>query len=331
MATCNLSSIGGGFSQLFFDDGSAGDLHAGDLVFSYRAAVPKTATTGFRSLSCVVSDAQGRIATPQIALTVDTAANGAPTVSAGGPYRVDEGSSVTLAAVATDPEDDPLAYAWDLDGDGVFETPGPTATLFADDGPATRQVRARASDGLLDATDSATVTVANVAPTASLRLPGSPVSGSSFTVSLDAPADVSAADALAGFDYSFDCGAGYGAWASSPSASCASGNPGTVAVGARIRDKDGGVSEYRGAVELASSFESLCTMTRTLSRKARVADRLCRQLAKAERARTETKRRKRLRAYRFQVRAQTGAKRHKAFSPADGALLQRLARELEAG
>jgi hypothetical protein len=147
--------------------------------------------------------------------------------------------------------------------------------------------------------------------------------------------DVSAADKAAKFSFAFDCGSGYGPWTTTPtlsaSASCSTNDNGSRSVKGKIRDKDGGVSEYRGAVELASSFESLCAMTRTLSRKARVADRLCRQLAKAERARTETKRRKRLRAYRFQVRAQTGAKRHKAFSPADGALLQRLARELEAG
>ena len=46
-----------------------------------------------------------------------------PTVSAGGPYAVDEGGSVTLAASADDPDGDALTYAWDLDGNGTFETP----------------------------------------------------------------------------------------------------------------------------------------------------------------------------------------------------------------
>ena len=47
-----------------------------------------------------------------------------PVVSAGGPYTVEEGESVELTAIGNDPEGDPLTYAWDLDGDGVFETAG---------------------------------------------------------------------------------------------------------------------------------------------------------------------------------------------------------------
>ena len=47
-----------------------------------------------------------------------------PTVSAGGPYVVRELGSTTLTAVGSDPTDDALTYAWDLDGNGSFETPG---------------------------------------------------------------------------------------------------------------------------------------------------------------------------------------------------------------
>ena len=51
--------------------------------------------------------------------------NAAPSVDAGGPYAVVEGRTVTVTATGTDPDDDTLTYAWDLDGNGTFETPGP--------------------------------------------------------------------------------------------------------------------------------------------------------------------------------------------------------------
>ena len=38
-----------------------------------------------------------------------------------GEYTCDEGATITLSASATDVEDDPLTYNWDLDGDSVYE------------------------------------------------------------------------------------------------------------------------------------------------------------------------------------------------------------------
>ena len=54
-----------------------------------------------------------------------------PTVDAGGPYEVIEGDSIALRATGSDPTDDELTYAWDLDGDGSFETPGAEVTFDA--------------------------------------------------------------------------------------------------------------------------------------------------------------------------------------------------------
>ena len=94
--------------------------------------------------------------------------NAAPTVTAGGPYAVDEGGSLQLAADGSDPNaGEELAYAWDLDGDGTFETTGRTTTFDASglDGPDTRTVTVKVTDGgSLSATATATVTVRNVAP-----------------------------------------------------------------------------------------------------------------------------------------------------------------------
>lgn len=90
-----------------------------------------------------------------------------PAVSAGGPYTVDEGSAVTLTASGSDPDGDTLTYAWDLDNDNSFETPGQSVTFSAAliDGPTGRSVRVRAHDGLAGTEASTNVNVWNVFPT----------------------------------------------------------------------------------------------------------------------------------------------------------------------
>jgi predicted extracellular nuclease len=88
--------------------------------------------------------------------------NDPPTVDAGGPYTVNEGSSVTLTATGTDPEGQPLTYAWDLDNDGTFETPGQSVTFSAppDTAPTIYTVRVQVTDnGGLTATSQTTVQV----------------------------------------------------------------------------------------------------------------------------------------------------------------------------
>lgn len=60
--TGNLSAIGGLSTQPFYDDGTNGDLTAGDLVFSF--AVPAIATPGTYAIPMSASDAQSRNAAP---------------------------------------------------------------------------------------------------------------------------------------------------------------------------------------------------------------------------------------------------------------------------
>ena len=330
LVSCNLSALGDPFNELLADDGSGGDAQAGDLVFSYRATVAPTTPLGDYTLPCVVADDQGRIVLVSITLAVDAVPNQAPTVNAGGPYSLDEGSVVTLAATGSDPEAGPLTFAWDLNGDGTFETAGQTADFSAGDGPAVHSVSVRATDaGLLTALGTATVTVANVAPTAGFAAPVRAQVGGSFQLSLSSPFDPSPADTGAGFSYSFDCGSGYGDYRALPSTTCRPDRSGTVQVGGRIRDKDDGVTAYRAGVGVGVSSNGLCALTRSLSRRPKVADKLCAQLAKASRARTRAGRNAHLRAYRMQVGNNSGPGPRKAFSPADGALLRQLARALE--
>jgi hypothetical protein len=93
--------------------------------------------------------------------------NAPPTVDAGGPYTVAEGSSVTVSATVSDVDGDSLSYAWDLDNDGNFETSGQSVSFSAAslDGPSSHTIKVQVSDGKHTVIDEATVNVTNVAPT----------------------------------------------------------------------------------------------------------------------------------------------------------------------
>jgi predicted extracellular nuclease len=121
--------------------------------------------------------------------------NAPPTVNAGGPYSVNEGSSVTLNAIGSDPNGDNLTYAWDLDNNGSFETSGQSVSFSAAllDGPSSYTVKVKVTDPLgLSAVSSATVNVLNVAPlvsysTASGNLSCGP-SNANYTIIFSDPA-----------------------------------------------------------------------------------------------------------------------------------------------
>jgi predicted extracellular nuclease len=270
---------------------------------------------------------------------VGLALNEPPTANAGGPYAVEEGGYVTLSATGTDPEGGALTYAWDIDGNGTFETPGQTPTFGAGtlDGPSGVTVTVRVTDAAgKSATATATVEIVNAAPTGTLDAPASALAGFPFTLAASGVTDPSAADTAAGFEYAFDCGAGYGSFAPAPSASCPTSLTGTLSVGVRIRDKDGGENEYRASVEVVVTFDSLCALTRSYSSDPKLADRLCDKLAKAEKAKKEKQQQKELDAYRKEVEHHTDdpdkkpkpKPKEKPFAADEGALLVELSREL---
>ncbi|MEO8349763.1 MAG: lamin tail domain-containing protein [Acidobacteriota bacterium] len=68
--TGNLTSIGGAASQSFFNDGTNGDVTAGDNVHSYMATVAPTTTPGTKTLPATIGDAQARSGSASIALSV---------------------------------------------------------------------------------------------------------------------------------------------------------------------------------------------------------------------------------------------------------------------
>jgi hypothetical protein len=231
----------------------------------------------------------------------------APTANAGGPYAVAEGGSTTLAGAGTGQG---LTYEWDLDGNPGFETTGqsPTFSAAALDGPATRQVTLKVSDGELSATSTATVRVDNVAPTATFTASSSVFAGSPIVVALRSPFDPSAADIAAGFTYAFDCGDGTFV-TSGPDASCPTVDTGTRVVRGKITDKDGGSTISSATVSVTVTAQSLCDLTSRYVTKKGVAQSLCVKLEHGSYG-----------AYANEVAAQSG----KALTAEQAAILTRL-------
>ncbi|HYE60367.1 MAG TPA: choice-of-anchor X domain-containing protein [Phycisphaerales bacterium] len=98
----NLTNINGSAEQAFYDDGTHGDVTAGDNVFSFLATLPEPLTAGARSVTFTASDAQSRIATGSINFNLTAAPSGGCCIAgncsiqsayqctqAGGTYRGD--------------------------------------------------------------------------------------------------------------------------------------------------------------------------------------------------------------------------------------------------
>lgn len=197
-------------------------------------------TAGSRVITVSVTDKDG--GTGSDAANVTVSANRAPIAFVNGPYSGNEAAQISFtAAGSSDPDGNPITYAWNF-GDGGTGTGQKPKHIYADNGAYT--VTVTVSDGSLTNAASAPVTVANVAPTATFGHSGAVPEGSPFTLTLTNPNDVSAPDQTAGFQYSFDCGTGYGAFSAATSATCPTVDNGARTVRGRIRDKDGGTKVY---------------------------------------------------------------------------------------
>jgi hypothetical protein len=196
---------------------------------------------------------------PNFLRLTTVSSNQAPVVAPIADVTVDEGSPVSFMVAATGPEPgETLTYTLDPGAPaGAAIDPVTGAFTFTpDDGPAAFNVTVRVTDnGLpsLSSTRTFAITVNNVAPTATLVAPSAGVEGSPITVALTNPTDPSSADTAAGFQYAFDLGSGYGAFGAASSASFTPPDNGTYTVRAKVRDKDGGVSEYTTQVVVANA------------------------------------------------------------------------------
>ncbi len=237
----------------------------GDGTF---AAYSPTATTnctrnsvGAGTVGGRVRDRKGAVSAYSAPVTVQPPPNQPPVLQPMTPVAGQEGTPVAFGASASDPESQPLSYTWDF-GDGSPAGIGATPThTYADNGVYT--VTVVVSDGDLTATTSTSVTVTNVAPTASLVAPGGNVTaGFPFTLSLTNLADVSPVDLAAGFQYQFDCGSGVLQPSAGATTTCtAPVTTGATTVRGKLIDKDGGNTLYTASVNIVSNTPPTLTLT----------------------------------------------------------------------
>ena len=171
-----------------------------------------------------------------------------PIADPNGPYTTDEGTPITFDASGSsdlDAGDSIVLYEWDLDNDGEFDDAtgvNPIAT-WNDDYSGTVTLRVTDTNGETD-TASTSLTVNNVAPTANLDNNGPKDESSVVTVLFTDQDDPGTSDT---FTYSFD-------WDNDgtydiedqvgASAEYTWYDEGTYTVKGRIKDNDGGSTEY---------------------------------------------------------------------------------------
>jgi len=188
--------------------------------------------------------------------------NQPPTASSGPDQTVDEGQPVTFdGSGSTDPDGvgDIVSYAWNF-GDGVTAN-GQTANhTYIDNGVYTVTLTVTDTQGESDA-DTAIITVNNVSPTASFSVSSQTIiRGQSATLSFSNQYDPSSVDTQAGFIYSYDCtndGTFELTDSSSTSFVCSYPNSGVYTVNGRIKDKDGGYTDYSVALTVQTPSQTI--------------------------------------------------------------------------
>ena len=241
----SAADVSAGFTYAF-------DCGSGTGYEPYSAANTATCVTndnGTRAVKGKIKDKDGGYTETTASVTVN---NVAPTATFNSPAAaINEGASFNLSLTSPfDPSsvDVTAGFTYSFDCGTGYGAPGASSSVSCatlDNGPLT--VKGKIADKNGGATEyTATVTVNNVAPTATFANNGPVNEGSPFQLTLSNPQDV-AAD-IPGLTYAFDCGAGYAVFSPISAATCPTTDNGTPSVKGKIRDKDGGESEYTGTV-----------------------------------------------------------------------------------
>ncbi len=210
-----------------------------DGSFTY---VPAANYNGADSFTYQVNDGQADSNVATVALTIRPV-NDAPVAAAGPDQTANEAATVSFDGSGSfDVDGDALTFAWNF-GDGGTAGGANVSHAYADNGVYTVTLTINDGHGGV-ATDTASVTVTNVAPAASVSGPASGVRGQARTFTFSAN-DPSPADQAAGFTYSITWGDGSTQTVSGPASKSVDHTftaSGTYTVTVSATDKDGGKS-----------------------------------------------------------------------------------------
>ena len=171
----DLSSIGGAASAAFFDDGSHGDVTAGDGTFSLSTTVDAATSPGNKTIPTTIADDQSRNGSAPIALTVTGDVTLTPIHTIQGAQHLSPlaGQTVDTSGIVTQrrsngvviqdpsPDDDPTT------SEGVFVFTSAAPPAFAALG-ASIQVHGQVQEFRNSDTADLTVTEIGASPTLSL-------------------------------------------------------------------------------------------------------------------------------------------------------------------
>ena len=187
---------------------------------------------------------------------LDLVSNQAPIVDAGEDITVNEGSVANFSGSFTDVDSsDGHIISWDFGATTLI------ATQVYDDGPATIEVMLSVTDEFgATGTDTLTVTVENVAPTATLAAlyPDPTFQGEFNTFIFSNQFDPSTADTDAGFRYALDCtdnGIADFITLDSASGDCHLVVAGDIVITGIIQDKDGDMTMPTVTVQVLSPVD----------------------------------------------------------------------------
>lgn len=131
--TADLTAIGGSATQQFFDNGTNGDVTAGDNVFSYSATVANGTSGGAKTLPFTVAETAplSRSSTGSISLTIQASTNPSGT-GAANPTTVQLGANSLLTVTVT-PGTNPPSSGITVNGD-LTSVGGSASQQFFDNG-----------------------------------------------------------------------------------------------------------------------------------------------------------------------------------------------------
>jgi hypothetical protein len=250
-----------------YGDGS-GDLTDTASATTCTGPAHTYADNGSYSVTVSVTDKDG---VTESSGTTHVVNNVPPTATFNAPTDVDEGSEINLSL--TDPSDPSSAdtsagfeYALDCgDGSGYGPFGASNSAVCPTDDNGTRTVRGHIRDKDGGVTEYvASVTVNNVPPTATfINTSGDVFEGESATLAFSDQYDPSSADTAVGFLYSYDCtdnGAFEDTDTSAAAYDCLYLSAGTFTARGRIKDKDGGFSNYTVEVTVLTPQDATDTM-----------------------------------------------------------------------